>query len=125
MQLDQPWINGAARCGDGDSGKFQGQWRTRWQHRHDLVTANADGAVGDDPVAGIHRYDASPVNAQLLVLRAGPHDVLGASQMSVWRSSGMGRDTLPACGGIAVRRHASSPRNGGAPKGRSRRGIGA
>ena len=133
VEVDQPRVDRPVRVGDDDvlePGRRRGGCLL---HRSDRSALDVDDALVDDVLAVVHRHDAAAECEGRPVERIDrrPEDVahgvplFGATQTSVWPSSGAGRETWLLCRGCPVRPAASSPRKSGTPNGRSRRGIGA
>ena len=100
--------------------------------RDDRAVADVDDAVVDDALLVVHRHDPAAEREGRPVERIdgnprvlAQEESLGATQISVRPSSGLGRETQLLCLGRPRLPAASSPRNSGTPNGRSRLGIGA
>ena len=133
VEVDQAGVDRPLRVDDRDFLEPGGRRIGRLLDGRDRPALHVDRAVVDDVLSVVHRHHTAVDREGRPVERIDgrPEDVahwvslLGATQTSVWPSSGEGRETWLLCRGWPVRPAASSPRKSGTPNGRSRRGIGA
>ena len=133
VEVDQAGVDRPLRVDDRDFLEPGGRRVGRLLNGRDRPALHVDRAVVDDVLSVVHRHHTAVDRECRPVERIDgrPEDVahgvslLGATQTSVWPSSGEGRETWLLCRGWPVRPAASSPRKSGTPNGRSRRGIGA
>ena len=130
VEVDQARVDRALGLEDLDALELGRRIHVRLLHSGDRALAHVDDSVLDDRVVGVHGHDAAAERERGAVERVDRAaeelaQSSGAFQISVWPSSGVGRDTELLCRGWPCLPAASSPRKSGTPNGRSRFGIAA